>query len=364
LTSHLTGSWSRRIAAAALAFATLCGLSPWTPKAEAALTLCNESSYMLEAAVAHPSGSKWKVEGWWSVQPGACVTALKEPLKKSDYYTFARSIPGHEGGTKAWGGRFAFCTGEDTFSLTNRPNCQQAGLKVLGFSKIETDGADEWTSTFTETAGFSANKARIAGIQRLLGDIGYDRVNIDGFMGRRTRLAITKFKKENKLKPDDFLTTELFDGLARAANAKVRAAGLELCNETEQDLFAAVAEPVKTQEAWASRGWYHLTKGSCLRVIKDPLEKQFYYVYAEANVPAGELHVWGGKKEFCTNNIRFSIDSDQNCALRGYDHTGFVEINTDKKVQWKHTFTGSNRTNPPPAQVVEVEAEDLGETVQ
>ena len=314
---------------------------------------------MLEAAVAHPSGSKWKVEGWWSVQPGACVTALKESLKKSDYYTFARSISGHEGGTKAWGGRFAFCTGEGTFSLTNRPNCQQAGLKVLGFSKIDTGGANKWTSTYTETAGFSANKARIAGIQRLLRDIGYSRVNIDGFMGRRTRLAITKFKKENKLKPDDFLTTELFDALARSANDKVRAAGLELCNETERDLFAAVAEPKGAKDAWASRGWYHLTKGSCLRVIKDPLEKQFYYVYAEANLPQDDLMVWGGKKEFCTNNIRFSIDSDQDCALRGYGQTGFAEINTDKKVQWKHVFTMANITDPPPQAIIPVEEEDL-----
>ena len=152
--------------------------------------------------------------------------------------------------------------------------------------------------------------------------------------------------------------------MARVANAKVRAAGLELCNETTQDLFAAVAEPTGTQEAWASRGWYHLTKGSCLRVIKDPLVKQFYYVYAEANLLTEELYLWGGAKEFCTNNIRFSIDSDQNCASRGYDHTGFVEIDTIKEVQWKHTFTSANRTEPPPEAVVEVVAEDLGEGTQ
>jgi uncharacterized membrane protein len=313
--------------------------------AEASLNLCNDTSYVLKAAVAYSKGKKWQVEGWWSIQPGTCSIAIKEPLKSQDYYTFAQSIPGHEGGVKAWGGRYTFCTGVGTFSLANRPNCEQDGLTLLGFSKIDTGGEKSWTSNFSEAADFDRKKARIAGIQRLLNDIGYDRVNIDGYVGRRTRLAITKFKSDNKLPPGEELTNELFDAMARAANDRVQKAGLELCNSTEFDLFAAVADSA-TSGIPTSRGWYHLGKGQCARVIKDPLKDASYYAYAEAELPTGDFYVWGGEKTFCTNDIRFSIESKETCTTLGYAERGFAEVKLTGEPHSRHNFTMSNYTEP------------------
>lgn len=314
--------------------------------AEASLKLCNETSYMLEAAIAHKPGSKWRVEGWWSIQPGTCATAIKENLRDREYFTFARSITGHVGGRKAWGGRFSFCTGNGTFSLDNPPNCEQSGLQLLGFSRIETGGAKNWTNTFSENAELDLKKARIAGIQRLLRDIGYERVNIDGYVGRRTRLAITKFKKENKLRPGDELTNELYDALARAANEMVQQAGLELCNSTDFDLFAAVADNASAGAAWVSRGWYQLGKGQCTRVIKDPLSKSSYFAYAEAILPGGDFYSWGGEKSFCVNDIRFSIDSEESCTVRGYDQRNFGKVEVNGKTHTRYHFTMKNYFEP------------------
>ncbi len=309
--------------------------------AHASLTLCNETSYMLEASVASPTGAKWKVEGWWSLQPGDCTVAIESPLKSDDYYTFGRSISGHEGGIRAWGGRYAFCTGEGSYSLTNRPNCEEAGLTVFGFAKVETKNNQKWTNTFTEPAGYSAAKARVAGVQRLLGDIGYDRVSVDGYMGRRTKVAMAKFKKDLSLKKGEDLTPEFFDAMARKANEQVQQAGLELCNETPHDLFAAIAYE-EDATGWTSRGWYHLKNGTCIKALKDQLAQEEYFVYAESEIGDGEMMVWNGERVFCTNTIRFSIDGDQNCAVRGYDQRGFVEIEPKENAHWRHAFSLNN----------------------
>lgn len=310
------------------------------------MKLCNESSYMLQAAIAHKSNKKWKVEGWWTIQPGTCATAIKDNLREKDFYTFARSIPGHVGGVKAWGGRYFFCTGADTFSLDNPPNCEQEGLQLLGFARVETDGSKDWTDTFTETAEYDEKKARTAGVQRLLKDIGYDRVGIDGYMGRQTRLAITKFKKENKLPDGEALTNELFDALARVANAQVQKAGLELCNSTEFDLFAAVADNVAAPQQFVSRGWYQIAKGQCKRVIKDPLTKSSYFAYAEVDLPNGDFYAWGGERQFCVNDIRFAIDSEGSCTVRGYAERSFIKVDTQGNTHTRYYFTMENFTEP------------------
>ncbi|TNE38551.1 MAG: DUF1036 domain-containing protein [Alphaproteobacteria bacterium] len=331
-----------------------------SPSAQASLKLCNETSYMLQAAIAQKANKKWKVEGWWTIQPGTCATAIKDNLREKDFYTFARSIPGHVGGVKAWGGRYFFCTGSDTFSLDNPPNCEQEGLQLLGFARVETDGSKDWTDTFTETAEYDDKKARIAGVQRLLKDIGYDRVGIDGYMGRQTRLAITKFKKENKLPDGEALTNELFDALARVANAQVQKAGLELCNSTDFDLFAAVADNVDSPPQFVSRGWYQIAKGQCKRVIKDPLTKSSYFAYAEVDLPNGDFYAWGGARGFCVNDIRFSINSEGSCMVRGYAERRFVEVATEGKTHTRYYFTMDNYSEPelPPALP---EAEDAAE---
>lgn len=311
------------------------------------LTLCNETSYMLEASVAYQASGKWKVEGWWGIQPGRCTTVIKETLKAGDYYTFAKSIPGHEGGTKAWGGRYAFCTGRGTYSINNQANCEQNGLSVHGFAKIEVADENGWTNSFTEPAAYNSDKARIAGIQRLLSDVGIERVRIDGFMGRNTRLAISRYKNENNISQGDFLTDDLFDSLARTANSLATQTGLELCNDTEHKIYAAIAYQGDKDAGWVSRGWYLVPRGECVKAIKDKLSKRYYYTYAEAELPNNDVAVWGGDKSFCTNTVRFAIEGgDKSCEARGYDVRPFRRIDTDNRGRWKEFFSAEDPDVP------------------
>ncbi len=335
-----------------LAFASLVMLTAMlsgAPEASAAkpgLTLCNETSYMLEASVAYQAAGKWKVEGWWTLQPGLCETVVKESLKGGEYYAFARSIPGHNGGIKAWGGRYAFCSGKGTYSIINQANCEQNGLSVHGFAKIDVGSSDAWTNSFTEPAGYNRDKARIAGIQRLLADVGIEKVRVDGFMGRKTRLAITKYKQEKNISAGDFLTEELFDAMSRTANSLSTQTGLELCNETGHKIYAAIAYDGGKETGWISRGWYLVPRGECVKAIKDKLDHRYYYSYAEAELPGDEVVVWDGDRSFCTNTVRFSIEGDKSCETRGYDIRPFRRIDTENKGRWKEFFTADDPSVP------------------
>lgn len=335
-----------------LAFASLVMMTAMLSGAHEAsaakpgLTLCNETSYMLEASVAHQAAGKWKVEGWWTLQPGLCETVVRESLKGGEYYAFARSIPGHNGGTKAWGGRYAFCSGKGTYSIINQANCEQNGLSVHGFAKIDVGSSDAWTNSFTEPAGYNRDKARIAGIQRLLADVGIEKVRVDGFMGRKTRLAITKYKQEKNISAGDFLTEELFDAMSRTANSLSTQTGLELCNETGHKIYAAIAYDGGKQTGWISRGWYLVPRGECVKAIKDKLDHRYYYSYAEAELPGDEVVVWDGDRSFCTNTVRFSIEGDKSCEARGYDIRPFRRIDTENRGRWKEFFTADDPSVP------------------
>lgn len=327
-----------------LSFGGFACFSAAADPALASLKQCNNTSYVLETAIAYRASNRWKVEGWWTLQPGTCKTVIQENLKGEDYYTFARSIVGHLGDVKAWGGAYPFCTGDGTFSLTNKTDCETEELALHYFSRLATGGSKDWVNTFTEPSDFTASKARTAGIQRLLKDIGFNRVHIDGFMGKRTRMAISKFKKDNKLPAGDFLTPELFDGLARAANRQAEDMGLQLCNETPHKLFAAIAYP-EGKKKWTSKGWYEIPEGECIKTLKDKLDQRYYYTYAEAELGPNEMMIWGGERAFCVNNIRFDIGEGIDCAAQGYDIRSFRRIDTEKRNTWKDFFTIENMTS-------------------
>ena len=46
--------------------------------------LCNQTSFVLEAATGRPENKSVIVEGWTRIRPGECRTALAGPLKPGD----------------------------------------------------------------------------------------------------------------------------------------------------------------------------------------------------------------------------------------------------------------------------------------
>ena len=56
------------------------------------------------------------------------------------------------------------------------------------------------------------------------------------------------------------------------------------------------------------------------------LAAQFYYVYA-MDERGGE---WKGKAFMCTSDREFKIEGRQDCYVRGFERTGFFEVDTGK----------------------------------
>ena len=101
-------------------------------------------------------------------------------------------------------------------------------------------------------------------------------------------------------------------------------ADFRLCNNTTGRVSVAMA--YTDGEAWMSEGWWNLKPSACETLLRGPLAAQYYYVYA-MDERGGE---WKGKAFMCTRDREFKIDGRENCYVRGYDRTGFFEIDTGK----------------------------------
>ena len=101
-------------------------------------------------------------------------------------------------------------------------------------------------------------------------------------------------------------------------------ADFRMCNLTHSRVSVALAYTDGQQ--WVSEGWWNLKPTDCDTLLSGGLAAQFYYVYA-MDERGGE---WKGKAFMCTSDREFKIDGRQDCYLRGFDRTGFFEVDTGK----------------------------------
>src|SRR6516165_5015191 len=109
-----------------------------------------------------------------------------------------------------------------------------------------------------------------------------------------------------------------------AGVATPAAADLRMCNNTANRVSVALAYTDGQQ--WVSEGWWNLKSLDCVTLLRGTLAAQYYYVYA-MDERGGE---WKGKAFMCTSDREFKIDGRQNCYVRGFDRTGFFEVDTGK----------------------------------
>jgi uncharacterized membrane protein len=115
-------------------------------------------------------------------------------------------------------------------------------------------------------------------------------------------------------------------GLLSAAPAL---ADFRLCNNTGSRVGVAVG--YKDKEGWLSEGWWNVSARSCETIIKGPLAARYYYIYAVDYDQGGE---WSGKSFMCTREKEFTIRGFENCLTRGFDRTGFFEIDSGEQKSW------------------------------
>ena len=101
-------------------------------------------------------------------------------------------------------------------------------------------------------------------------------------------------------------------------------ADFRLCNNTTSRVSIALA--YTDGEAWVSEGWWNVKPNGCETLVRGALAAQFYYAYA-MDERGGE---WKGKAFMCTRDREFKISGRNDCFTRGFDRTGFFEIDTGK----------------------------------
>ena len=111
-------------------------------------------------------------------------------------------------------------------------------------------------------------------------------------------------------------------------------ADFRLCNNTGSRVGIAIG--YKDGEGWTTEGWWNLTARNCETLLKGALVARFYYVYAIDYDRGGE---WSGQAFMCTREKEFTIKGVNDCVARGYQRTGFSEVDTGRQESWTIQLT-------------------------
>jgi uncharacterized membrane protein len=124
------------------------------------------------------------------------------------------------------------------------------------------------------------------------------------------------------------------------------AADFRLCNNTASRVGIAIG--YKDAQGWTTEGWWNLPARTCETILKGNLVARYYYVYAVDYDRGGE---WMGQAFMCTRDKEFTIRGIGDCLARGYDRTGFFEVDTGEQRAWTVQLTESSEqpVQRPPA---------------
>ena len=139
--------------------------------------------------------------------------------------------------------------------------------------------------------------------------------------------------------------------LVLATTALPARADLRMCNMTENRVGVALG--YKDKDGWATEGWWTVNSygpndgntpvdlKKCLTLLKGDLIARYYYVFAVDYDKGGS---WGGKAMMCTRDKVFTIRGIEDCAGRGYQKTGFFEVDTAEEADWTVSLSGDKTT--------------------
>jgi uncharacterized membrane protein len=125
--------------------------------------------------------------------------------------------------------------------------------------------------------------------------------------------------------------------LDRPAHADFR-----LCNNTASRVGIALG--YKDSEGWTTEGWWNVSARSCETLLRGTLVARYYYIYAVDYDRGGE---WSGQAFMCSRDKEFTIKGTEDCLARGYDRTGFFEVDTGEQRAWTVQLTESSEQQKP-----------------
>jgi uncharacterized membrane protein len=120
-------------------------------------------------------------------------------------------------------------------------------------------------------------------------------------------------------------------------------ADMSVCNSTTSRVGIALG--YRDSQGWVTEGWWNLKPNQCEKLLSGRLAARFYYVYGVDYDRGGE---WAGSSFMCTGDKEFTIRGVENCLSRGYDRTGFFEVDTGEQKDWRVQLTDSKSPQQAP----------------
>lgn len=111
-------------------------------------------------------------------------------------------------------------------------------------------------------------------------------------------------------------------------------ADLRMCNTTEANINVAIG--YRNDQGWHSEGWWIAKANECIVLLPGALKSRFFYIHATDDANGG---AWVGKNFMCTKDAAFTILGVQDCLARGYERTGFFEVDTQNQSEWTLQLT-------------------------
>ncbi|MES2027826.1 MAG: DUF1036 domain-containing protein [Pseudomonadota bacterium] len=123
--------------------------------------------------------------------------------------------------------------------------------------------------------------------------------------------------------------------------ANPAAADFRLCNNTSSRVGIALG--YKDADGWTTEGWWNVSSRACETLLRGTLVARYYYIYALDYDRGGE---WSGQAFMCSRDKEFTIKGTENCLARGFDRTGFFEVDTGEQRAWTVQLTETNEQPP------------------
>src|SRR5450755_3245786 len=152
------------------------------------------------------------------------------------------------------------------------------------------------------------------------------------------RTAIVPIPHSTKL---SIVFTAAVMAVLLAVSAQPALADFRLCNNTGRRVGVAIG--YKDADGWTTEGWWNISARSCDTLLRGALVARYYYIYAVDYDRGGE---WAGKAYMCSREKEFTIRGTDNCLARGYDRTGYFEVDTSEQRSWTVQLTDSAEQRP------------------
>jgi uncharacterized membrane protein len=131
--------------------------------------------------------------------------------------------------------------------------------------------------------------------------------------------------------------------LLLAFSVQTASADFRLCNNTGSRVGVALG--YKNAEGWTTEGWWNVPARTCETLLRGALVARYYYIYAVDYDRGGE---WSGHAYMCSREKEFTIRGTDNCLARGFDRTGFFEVDTSEQRSWTVQLTDTAEQKPSP----------------